>query len=55
MVQIFLQDKRALKAAVSGLKYEYGNTNTASGLKLSRTYMFSPAKGNRPNVPDFCE
>ncbi|KAH9489252.1 von Willebrand factor A domain-containing protein 2 [Bulinus truncatus] len=54
--EIFLnsyKDKRALKAAVSGLKYEYGNTNTASGLKLARLSLFSTAKGNRPNAPDF--
>jgi collagen type VI alpha len=46
-------NKRKLQAAVSGITYEYGNTNTASGIKLARSSLFSEAKGNRPDVPDY--
>uniref|UniRef100_A0A0B7ART5 Collagen alpha-3(VI) chain n=2 Tax=Arion vulgaris TaxID=1028688 RepID=A0A0B7ART5_9EUPU len=46
-------NKRKLQAAVSGITYEYGNTNTASGIKLVRSSLFSEAKGNRPDVPDY--
>ncbi|XP_041374199.1 uncharacterized protein LOC121387240 [Gigantopelta aegis] len=46
-------DKRDLMNAISGLTYEYGNTNTASGIKLMRSAMFSNRHGDRPDVPNF--
>lgn len=46
-------DKRKLQAGISGINYVYGNTNTASGIKLARSSLFSDARGNRRNVPDF--
>ena len=47
--------KRDLMNAISGLAYEYGNTNTASGIKLVRSAMFSNRHGDRPDVPNFGE
>ena len=46
-------NKRDLQNAISALSYEYGNTNTAAGLKLIRSGMFSERRGNRPDVPDY--
>ncbi|KAK7502427.1 hypothetical protein BaRGS_00006380, partial [Batillaria attramentaria] len=47
------QNKRQLQSAISAMTYEYGNTNTAAGLKLMRSSMFSNSRGNRPNAPDY--
>ncbi|XP_076459446.1 LOW QUALITY PROTEIN: uncharacterized protein LOC143292771 [Babylonia areolata] len=46
-------DKRQLQDAISAIDFEYGNTNTAAGLKLVRSGMFSKRRGNRPDVPDY--
>lgn len=46
-------NKKDLKDAISGMTYEYGNTNTASGIKLMRSGVFSRRRGDRPNVPNF--
>lgn len=47
------QDKRDVQNAISAISYEYGNTNTAAGLKLIRSGMFASRRGNRLDVPDY--
>ncbi|KAL3854705.1 hypothetical protein ACJMK2_013963 [Sinanodonta woodiana] len=42
--------KSALFAAIDKIRYIYGSTNTADGLKIMRTKMFTPANGDRPDV-----
>ncbi|XP_025106489.1 collagen alpha-3(VI) chain-like isoform X11 [Pomacea canaliculata] len=47
------RDKRKLQNAISAIGYEYGNTNTAAGLKLVRAGMFSGRRGDRLGIPDY--
>ncbi|XP_059165058.1 von Willebrand factor D and EGF domain-containing protein-like isoform X2 [Physella acuta] len=44
--------KAELFQAISAIPYISGWTNTADGLRTMRTTMFSPAHGDRPNVPN---
>ena len=46
-------DKRDIQNAISGMSYEYGNTNTAAGLKLIRSGYLNGARGDRPDVPNY--
>ena len=45
-------DRDQLVAAVRGLEYVGGNTNTSGGLRVMMTQQFSVANGDRPNVQD---
>jgi len=42
-----------LQNAIAGISYEYGNTNTAEGLRLVRDHYFNDANGDRTNIQDF--
>jgi hypothetical protein len=47
------RDKQELQDAISAISYEYGNTNTAAGLKLVRSGFFAQRRGDRPEAPDY--
>ena len=44
----------AVLAAVDGINYRGGNTNTTGGLREMRTNVFSSDGGDRANVRDIC-
>jgi len=46
-------NKHQLHHAISGINYQYGSTNTAAGIQLARSGLFSMNRGNRPDVPDY--
>ncbi|GFR78033.1 collagen alpha-3(VI) chain [Elysia marginata] len=46
-------DKMELESGISGISYEYGNTNTAAGIKMVRNRLFSGNRGDRLDVPNF--
>jgi Mg-chelatase subunit ChlD len=47
-------DITSLRAAVRGIPYLGGNTNTTGGLRVMRTQIFNQAYGDRPDVPNVC-
>lgn len=47
-------DISSLSAAVQGIPYCGGNTNTTGGLRVMRTQIFNAAMGDRPDVPNLC-
>ncbi|XP_060566778.1 uncharacterized protein LOC132725621 isoform X26 [Ruditapes philippinarum] len=42
-----------LQNAIAGIGYEYGDTNTAAGLRLVRERYFGGANGDRQNIQNF--
>ena len=42
-----------LQNAIAGINYEYGDTNTADGLRLVREHYFNGRNGDRENVQNF--
>ncbi|KAL5006010.1 hypothetical protein ScPMuIL_017168 [Solemya velum] len=55
-IAFYLSDfytKDAVQNAVSGVSYEYGNTNLAGGLKLVRHRILSRVHGDRAEVQNF--
>lgn len=42
-----------LQNAIAGIDYEYGDTNTAEGLRLVREHYLNGRNGDRPNVQNF--
>jgi hypothetical protein len=44
-----------LQNAIAGIGYEYGDTNTAAGLRLVRERYFGGANGDRQNIQNFCK
>ena len=42
-----------LQNAIAGIQYEYGNTNTADGLRLTREYYFNGQNGDRREIQNF--
>ena len=42
-----------LQNAIAGITYEYGDTNTAAGLKMVRDHYFTKKNGDRERVQDF--
>lgn len=45
--------KEEISNAIASLGYEYGNTNTAAGLRMARTRILTEKKGDRANVKNF--
>jgi uncharacterized protein with von Willebrand factor type A (vWA) domain len=46
------QDKLNMFDAIEAIPYIHGSTNTADALKTMRTEMFTPANGDRPDIPN---
>jgi Mg-chelatase subunit ChlD len=46
------QDKLSMYDAIEAIPYTHGSTNTADALKTMRTEMFTPANGDRPDIPN---
>ncbi|XP_021375367.1 uncharacterized protein LOC110464458 isoform X14 [Mizuhopecten yessoensis] len=46
-------EKEAIKNAIAALSYEYGNTNTAAGLRTARTRILTEKRGDRSNVKNY--
>lgn len=44
--------KKQIMNAISAMQYRYGNTNTASGLRMVRQDIFDRNKGDRANIPN---
>ena len=44
-----------LQNAIAGISYEYGNTNTAAGLRLVREHYFNNGHGDRMEIQNFRE
>ena len=44
-----------LQNAIAGIGYEYGDTNTAAGLRLVRERYFGGTNGDRQNIQNFCK
>lgn len=42
-----------LQNAIAGISYEYGDTNTASGLRLVRERYFDGTNGDRVDIQNF--
>lgn len=42
-----------LQNAIAGISYEYGNTNTAAGLRLVREHYFNNGHGDRMDIQNF--
>ena len=42
-----------LQNAIAGISYEYGNTNTAAGLRLVREHYFNNGHGDRMEIQNF--
>jgi len=42
----------SLQSAISSLRYSGGSTDTAAALAYVRTWMLTPASGDRSNVPN---
>ncbi|XP_052234869.1 uncharacterized protein LOC127847186 [Dreissena polymorpha] len=47
------QDLFQLQNAIEGISYEYGNTNTAEGLRMIREHYFNGQNGDRKEIQDF--
>ncbi|XP_033728441.1 uncharacterized protein LOC117317678 isoform X2 [Pecten maximus] len=45
--------KEDISNAIAALGYEYGNTNTAAGLRMARTRILTEKRGDRANVRNF--
>ncbi|KAI0213235.1 hypothetical protein LSAT2_001785 [Lamellibrachia satsuma] len=45
-------DKNSLKAAIRGISYLGGHTNTAGGIRIMHDVEFTPQNGDRPGVPN---
>lgn len=45
--------KESVQDAISSIGYEYGNTNTAAGIKMVRRSIFNPARGDRSDAQNY--